>query len=732
MRRKFYLFTILAAAILCVMPLFSQSPVRGKALFDLMRKGGLVKGGYAPNVTWLADGTGYVIAEKDSSTRQRNFYVVNPETGQKKVFIDRKTVLTAYQKCTGKKRSKFPFISFKFSKDGKKIRFGSFSKGILIYDIQSDSMTQFPKISWDGPSPELSPDWRKIAYTKSCDLYMTDISTKQEKRLTTGGSDELRNGQPDWIYPEELFQNQTFWWSPDSRKLAFLRFDEKNVIKYPILHQLKPAADLEEQFYPKAGGPNPIVTMHIVSIDSKKIVDADVGPSKDQYIISGKWLPDGSALSFQRLNRRQDKLELLFADPETGVAKVVLTDHDPYYFNINFDLTFLENKTFIWTSERSGWNEIYLYDWNGNLIKQLTDEQLPVKSIAAVDEHSGWVYFTGYTNYGLDTHLFRVRMNGEDFTELTREQGVHRIKISPFGKYFFDTFSSLNTPLKTIFRRGDGSVINTVSTADASKLESLKLIPPELVKFKAADQKTDLFGIVFKPADFDSTKKYPLFVYVYGGPWAKLVHNTFQTSGYFQSFAQLGYIVFVMDNRGTTQRGKAFETATYLKCGQVDLDDQAAGVKYLTKRPYIDGKRVGITGSSYGGYMTCMALLKKPDVYQVGVAVSSVTDWKNYDTIYTERYMQRPEDNPEGYKLGSALNYAGNLKGKLLLVHGTIDNNVHQSNTVQLIEKLIEAGKEFDLMFYPEQRHGIGGVSGMHLQKLRLEYFNKYLKNRGN
>jgi len=731
MRRKLFIISILLVSIIFILPLFSQEPVRGKALFDLMKKGGLVKGGFAPNIIWLSDGTGYVITKKDSVTKQRKFYVVNPETGEKKVYIDNNKLLSAYQKCTGKKRRKFPYMRFKIHPEGNKIRFGSFSKGILIYDIPTDSMMQFPGISWEGPSPELSPDWQKIVYTKKYDLYMVDIHSKKEVRLTTGGKEELRNGQPDWIYPEELFQDQTFWWSPDSRKVAFLRFNEKNVTKYPILHQLKPVAGLEEQRYPKTGGPNPVVTMHIVSIDSKKIVDADVGPNKDQYIISGKWLPDGSALSFQRLNRRQDRLELIFADPETGASKVVLTDHDPCYFNINFDLTFLKDKKFIWTSERSGWKEIYLYDWDGNLIRQLTDEKLPVKSVVTVDEQSGWIYFTGHTNDGLDTHFFRVGLDGKNFKKLTIDPGMHRINLSPFGKYFFDTFSSLTTPTKTIFCRGDGSVIDTIGIADISKLESLKLIPPELVKFKAADKITDLYGIVFKPADFDSTKKYPLFVYVYGGPWAKLVHNRFQTHGYFQRIAQLGYIVFVMDNRGTTQRGKAFETATYLKCGQVDLDDQAAGVEFLTKRQYIDSTRVGITGSSYGGYMTCMALLKKPDVYQVGVAVSSVTDWRNYDTIYTERYMQRPQDNPEGYRLGSALNYAGNLKGKLMLVHGTIDNNVHQANTIQLIEKLIEAGKEFDLMLYPEQRHGIGGISGIHLQKLILDYFDKYLKNKG-
>ena len=727
MKNRLYLPIVFAAVAVFVHSSFSQ--VRGRKLFDLMGQKALVKGGYAYGVIWSPDGKNYIKLEKDKKTKEKIFFLVDPVTKTKKVFIKGSVLLSAYNSCTGKSRKRFPYAWFKFNKEGTKISFGSFGGGLFVYDLNSGKMSKFPEISWDGQTPLLSPDWQKIVYTKKFDLYMTDIKTKKEIRLTTGGTEGLRNGKPDWVYPEELFQYQVIWWSPDSRKLAFLRFNESGVTKYPIIHQLKPDAELEEQYYPLAGEKNPYVTMHIIDINTKKIVDVNSGHDKDVYIFSGKWLPDGSKLSYQRLNRRQNKLELLFADPVTGKSDVIISDFDSCYFNINFDLRFIDNNKILWTSERSGWKEIYLYNYKGKLIRQITNYQLPVKSIKSIDEENGWIYFTGHLNNGLDTHLFRIDFNGKNFKKLTYDEGVHSVKLSPFGNYFFDSYSNLKTPPKTLLCKGNGEIIDTVSVADISELNSLKLLPPELVKFKAADKKTDLFGIVFKPADLDTTKKYPLLVYVYGGPWAKLVHNRFQSGGYLQRLAQLGFIVFIMDNRGTTQRGKAFETATYLKCGQTDLDDQAEGVKFLSKRSYVDGQRVGITGSSYGGYMTCMALLRKPDIYHAGVAISSVTDWKNYDTIYTERYMQRPEDNPDGYKKGSALNYAGNLKGKLLLVHGTVDNNVHQSNTIQLIQKLVEAGKEFDLMLYPEQRHGIAGINGQHLMNLTVNYFCKYLKN---
>jgi len=728
-KRNFILSNIFVFIILIIGSVSAQEVPRGKKLYNLIIKGGLVTGGYAPRVTWLPNGSGYIVSERDSVTKRKFFMRVDPVTGEKSRFFNVDRVKAAYKELTGKSKKHLPFMSFKFSPDGKKISFGALSKGLIIYDLDSNKMKQFKPVKFDGPRPKLSPDWTKLAYVKGYDLYCLDLDSGKETRLTEGGREELMNGRPDWVYPEELDQNETFWWSPDNNKIAFMRFDERPVTQYPLVHELTPRGELELERYPKAGDANPVVTLHIVDIRTGKIIDVDTGPDKDVYIVRGKWLPDGRGFTFQRLNRRQNVLELLNTDPQTGKTKLILRDEEKCFINLSFDLRFLrDNKHFLWTSERTGWRQIYLYSMDGTLIRQLTTVNLPVASILDVDEKNGWVYFAGYVNNGLERHLFRVGLSGKGFKRLTSKKGNHWINLAPGGKYFFDSYSSFSTPPRTTLCSGDGTVLRIVSKANAEKLDKLKLQPVEFLTFKAQDHKTDLNGILFKPADFDPNKKYPLLVYVYGGPHFKIIRNRFYNNSYFQAVAQLGYIVFQMDNRGTPGRGKAFETATYLKLGQVDLADQVAGVKYLEQRPYIDSTRVGITGGSYGGYMTCMALLKAPDVYKVGVARSSVTDWRNYDTIYTERYMQRPQDNPDGYDKGSALNYAKNLRGKLLLVHGTVDNNVHPANTIQLVEKLIEADKEFDLMLYPEQRHGIGGAGGKHLRKLSMEYFEKYLR----
>ncbi|RKY88902.1 S9 family peptidase, partial [candidate division KSB1 bacterium] len=554
--------------------------------------------------------------------------------------------------------------------------------------------------------------------------------TGRETRLTKGGKEELMNGVPDWVYPEELNQREAFWWSYDSKKIAYLQFDERPVLRYPLVHQLTPDGKLELERYPKAGAPNPVVKIFVIDINTKKIIKIDTGNNPDVYIFKVRWLKDRSEISFQRLNRRQNVLEFLIANPETGRSKVIVTEKEDCFVNTYGELHFVQiNKSkFLWTSERTGWRHIYLYDFNGNLLNRVTQGEWPVGRIVGVDRENEWVYFTGYKNRGLESHIFRVKLNGENLTKLSKEPGTHFPDVAPFCRFYIDSYSSFDVPRTVTLYQADGTKLREIGKATKEKYDSLHLIKPELISFKAADGKTDLNGIIYKPADFNPEKAYPLICSVYGGPLFPRVRNSFYGTSFEHALAQLGFIVFVMDNRGTPNRGKKFETATYLKLGQVDLADQVAGVKFVTQRPYIDGKRVGIYGGSYGGYMTCMALLAAPDVYHVGVARAPVTDWKNYDSIYTERYMQRPQDNPDGYKKGSALTYAENLKGKLLIMHGTVDNNVHPANTIQLINELIKLNKRFDMIMMPEQRHGFRGQYGKYSREIMVEYFIKHLK----
>jgi dipeptidyl-peptidase-4 len=529
------------------------------------------------------------------------------------------------------------------------------------------------------------------------------------------------------VYPEELSQYDAFWWSPDSKKIAFMQFDESPVTKYPIVHDVDPKPELELQNYPKAGANNPIVTFYIADVKTKKLTRVESGLDTNVYLFRGQWTPDGKYFTYQRLNRWQNVIELFAADPATGQVKLLLRDEDPCYIQATFDLRFLQdNEHLIWTSERSGWKEIYLYNLQGKLVKQLTDAKLPVSRISAVDEEAGWVYFSGQENRGMESHFYRVKLDGSGFTKLTKEPGGHSVTMSPGAKFYERSFSSFKTPRRVTLHHADGRLIRELGHSTLSQeFKELQLIEPEHFTFKSADGKYDLDGILFKPAHFDKNKQYPLIMSVYGGPGAKRFYNRYQMNSGSQTLAQLGFIVISVDHRGVSGRGKAFQNLMYLNLGEIELADHVAAAKHIGSRPYVDENRVGIYGHSYGGYLTCIALLKAPDVFHVGVAGAPVTDWRNYDTIYTERYMRRPQDNPEGYANGSCMTYARNLKGKLYIHHGAVDDNVHPGNSIQLIDALLKAGKRFDFMFYPEQQHGI---RYRQYGQARIDYFIEHLK----
>lgn len=741
--------SILAICILAFIALTQslQAQVRGKALYDLMTSERLVTTDGDSRVDWLPNGMGYLTSEQDEVTKSTVFYRVDPKTGNKSPLFDNKTlenVRQGYAKASGNEAQGLPFKQFDYVMDGAAILF-TVEKQDFLFNLKSLVLRKLnrPEVKpqpdsedlmrnmrgsqlWNG---EYSPDYKYFAFVKGFDLFMADTETDEEKQLTTGGNEKLFNARPDWVYPEEFSQSTAYWWSPNSKMIAYYQYDEGEVHKYPLVHDLKSEARLELQSYPKAGETNPTIWLFVIDLENGKTTKIQTNSTNQNYIIRPKWLNDSSELTFQRMNRHQSHLELLAANPKTGEVRTILEEKEEAFVNLHDDFILLEDgKHFLWTSEHTGWNHIYLYDLQGKLVKQLTEGDWPVGGITAVDEKSKWVYFTGNTEMGLETHFFRVKLDGSKFQKMTTEPGTHRISMDPMCHYYTDWYSSFETPSTVNLHEASGKKVRTLMTSNTEKLDELNLEVPELVIVKAADGETDLHGMLYKPAGYDPTQKYPLLVSVYGGPHSKSVRNSYEMSSFRQMQAQLGYMVWNMDNRGLRNRGKEFETETYLKLGQIDLADQTAGVKQITQRPYIDGSRVGVTGGSYGGYMTCLALLKEPDVFHVGVASAPVTDWRNYDTIYTERYMRTPQENEEGYDLGSALPYAKNLKGKLLLIHGSVDNNVHPGNTIQLIEELIKEGKQFDLMFYPEQRHGIRGPGRAHSSQLRLDYFRKHLQ----
>ena len=735
------LLAVLAAAVI---PTFAQERLVGKALYDKLRRSGrdLVKMEGLAGLNWTPDGRGYYVFEEGTFKR------VDLATGEKTPLFEDAKILAALHALTGRRETKLPFAvearpmlgprpgprgpsSFDFLDEGKKIRFSAWNK-VFLYDLPTGKLVSFePERTTIGVrgraySDVLSPDFRFRAFARDYNLYIKDMEGN-ETALTTDGHQDLRNAFPDWVYPEELGQYAAFWWSPDSKRIAFMQFDESPVPKYPIVHDVSQLPRLELLSYPKAGQNNPIVRLFVVDVATKKIVRLETGDELDVYLYRGQWTNDGKEFTYHRLNRWQNRVEVFAADPATGKTRLLLKDEDPCYIDEQTDLIFLgDNLRFLWTSERSGWREVYLYDLSGKPLKPLTSARLPVQAILGVDEATGWVYFSGQEKNGTEAHVYRVKLDGTGFSRLTKEPGSHRVNLAPGFRHYVDSFSSFDTPTKVTLCSADGKELKAIGQSVPSKeFEGYALLKPEHFTFKSSDAKYDLDALLYFPAHVDPTQKYPVVLSIYGGPGSKGVSNTYRMADASQTLAQLGFLVAVCDYRGVSGRGKAFQNLHYLKLGQVEFEDHVAFVKALSQRPYVDAGRVGIFGHSYGGYFTCLCLLKAPDVFHVGVAGAPVTDWRNYDTIYTERYMRRPQDNPDGYEKGSCLTYAKNLKGKLFIHHGAVDDNVHPGNSVQLVQALLRENKKFDFMLYPESQHGI--AYGRYAEA-RVEYLVEHLR----
>jgi len=575
-------------------------------------------------------------------------------------------------------------------------------------------------------SSALSPDGKVKAVYKDNNLSLASPDSDTLQAITTDGDAKKRvkNGTGSWVYGEELNQVTAFWWSPDSTKLAYFRFDESEVKDYYLVSRSLPfQSELDVEPYPKAGSPNPVVDVFVYDLNTQKTARLDVRSGKPfendsvgYYVYDVRWSPDGKELLFHRTNRLQNVMELTAANPVTGTCRTVFREEwKPSWVENHPQIRFLnDNHRFLLFSERTGYKNLYLHDLSGKQLAVITKNAFEAASIVEVDEKNSRVYYMGRDGDNpLKLQLHRVNMDGTGDKRLTDPAYTHNVSISPDGAYFTDTYEAHNKPPAIRLLDKNGKVIANLS--DAPTLPN-DFPMAELFTFKAADNKTDLYGVLYKPSNFDPKKKYPLLVSVYGGPDSDGVGENFATPN---RMTEYGFLVARLDNRGVKGRGKAFMDALYGKCGIAEMDDQATGVKFLRQRPYVDGSRVGIFGTSYGGYSSAMCLLRHPDVFQAACAMSSVTDWRNYDTIYTERYMGLPQENKTGYEAGSAMTYAGDLKGRLMLFYGTADNNVHPANTHQLIAALQRASKSFDLQIAPDQGHT--GLNGARMMEFFIE-----------
>jgi dipeptidyl-peptidase-4 len=615
-----------------------------------------------------------------------------------------------------------------WSDDGRSL-IDSVRGDVFLLRVASGEMEQITKTRDVEIAPHFSPDGKKVLFRRGWDLYAVDVSSKKETRLTSGGTETLRNGGLDWVYPEEIGLDTSFWWSPDSKWVAYLQFDTSREPLFPHADFLGVHAVFEPERYPQAGENNATVRLGVVPAAGgpTRWIDAATTTTSDLLARAG-WMPDSRRLYLMRMNRMQNQLEALAIDIDSGNASSIFRESDPYWINLRGDLRFVEGgKRFLWTSERDGYRHVYLYSSDGKEVQQITRGEWEVSDIAGVDESGRRIFYTASEPSHLERHLYVIGFDGRNKRRLTEEPGTHQISMGPGGSFYLDTFSNLTTPPRTLLHGSDGSALGVYREADRRDIEEYDVLPVEIVQFHGADG-TLLYGRLIRPAGYQPGKKYPVVVNVYGGPDVALpVRNAWPGIDMDQVLAHHGYVVWQAENRGGAGRGHAFETVLFHNLGAAELADQVAGVRHLISLGVADQERIGIRGHSYGGFMTVNALLNAPDVFRAGFAGAPVTSWIDYDTIYTERYMGLPQEDAQGYRDTALPQHAANLKGKLMLVHNFEDDNVLFQNTLQLTTALQAAGKQFEMMVYSQKTHGITGASLRHENQLMLDFFDRAL-----
>ncbi len=626
-----------------------------------------------------------------------------------------------------------------FSVDGKKHEWsledgakGEFRQTQRAVDVPKPKRRRTPVARARQRTVEPSPDDRWQAVYRDNNLFIESVEAKPGKeekvtviQVTDDGHARLRYGTGCWVYGEELDQQDAMWWSPDGSKLVFYEVDEADMQDYYLTEKNADVyTELHTVRYPKAGFTNPKVRLWVYDVATRKKSVLPIDGDPTQYLFNIRFVPNSQKLLVSRTNRHQNVLDVLMVDLESGVVTTVVTEKQPAWQKNRPMMRFLEDgDRFVWETERNGYKHFELRNLQGERLNPLSEvAEYPCESVIQIDEAAGWFYYTAYSDanpYHLQLH--RVRLDGSRHERLTSSPLHHSgFSISPDHQWVVCIRESVDTPAATVIYKALGDRDGVLAEGTSQAISDLGLTAPELFSFPA-DDGTEIYGVLYKPAHFDPAQRYPLLIDVYGGPSSRAISSQYRPGN---PICEFGYLVAKIGNRGTASRGKSFETAGYQALGGVDILDQASGVKFLAKRPYVDGDRVGIFGHSYGGYMSALGVLKYPDVFHVAVAGAPVTDWKQYDTIYTERYMRTPAENPAGYKDGSCLTYADKLKGKLLLVHGLIDDNVHPANTWELVKNLQNEDKRFDLMIYPGFKHGIGST----YNALRWEYFHEHLQ----
>ena len=685
----------------------------------------------AKGLVWSPEGSGFLRSQAEGTSylpplRER---IVD---GSKEPLFDQESLTHAL--------SSLPDVS---ESDAKRVledevQLSPFHDALLIEradDLYSYTLTTGKAIRLThNPEPEelarFSPDGRYVSFVRQNDLFVVRLKDGRETALTHNGSPDLLNGKLDWVYQEEVYGRgdfKAYWWSPDSNYLAFLQLDESPVNEFTLIDHLPTRSRTEIVHYPKAGDPNPKIRMGLVKTSGGKVqwVDTSSYQGADHLIVRVGWTPDSSKSVFFVQDRQQTWLDFNLADPETGSLTTLIHETSPAF--VDRDLVgrpfWLEDGSFLWLTARTGYHHLYHFEATGALRRRLTDGPWEVREIYGIDPATGWVYFAASEHSPIEVHIYRIQVDGSNFARLSRTAGTHRADFDPTYSHYLDTKSDIDTPPRVLLHRADGREVRVVDDNPVPELQQLELPTVEFLQVPAPD------GFVFeaamiRPPDFDPDKSYPVFQHNYGGPHAQTVRNSWGGSRglWLRYLAQEGFVVWMCDNRSASAKGIWPTWEAHGKMGVIELEDLESCLSWLKQKPWIDATRVAIHGGSYGGFMASFALTHSQS-FKLGIAFAPVTDWRLYDSIYTERYMGLPENNTEGYSATSVVEAADRLHGKLLLIHGTMDDNVHLQNTIQLANGLQQAGEAFELMLYPNSRHGVRDQAQIfHLYNLKTRF----------
>lgn len=729
---------MLCVVLLCLVSLARPAAAQQRLLtiddlFDPVKRinlGSPFGGPFGGGFTWIDEGHYASAKEIQGQPGRFAHWRVDAITGAETPLFDAAAVeaaLAALPGVTAEEAARLARLrtyAFNPSRSGLLVTIGD---DLCFWSLKGGRVVRLSAAPGAEDDPAFSPDGRLVAYTRAGNLYVCDMDGR-ERALTTDGHAKLLNGRLDWIYQEEVYGRgdfRAFWWSPDSSRLAFLQLDEAPVPEFAVIDHIPPPQELEQTDYPRPGDPNPRVKVGIVRATGGPVRWAalDKYGLTEVLVVNVSWTPDSKQVVAQVQDREQTWLDLDLADASSGALTTLLRETSVAWVNDNGEPTWLRDGSFLWQSERSGFKHLYHYARDGTLIAQVTSGRWEMRTLHGVDEAAAWIYFSGTERSPIGSDVYRVHLDGTGMARLSQPAGSHTATFNPTWSMYVGTWSDLTTPTEVRVHKADGSEVRVVDRNAIPALASFKLSTPELLQVPARDGFL-MEAMMIKPPDFDPARKYPVYQDTYAGPHAPQVRNWWGGTTYLyrQLLAERGIIVWICDNRSASGKGAESAWVAYKRLGETELQDIEDGLAYLKKQPWVDASRIGINGWSYGGFMTSYALTHSTS-FAMGIAGGSVTDWRNYDSIYTERYMGLPQNNAEGYARTAPRLAAKNLSGRLLLVHGTMDDNVHLQNTLQFAYELQRAGKPFELMLYPKSRHGVSDpLLVKHLRQVMLDF----------